>query len=126
MRALGGNAPNAVGFEVEAFRLTFDIADGVTNPTGVRMDANDLAGGGACGVAACSENQVRKVNVGARHPLARAVRRHEGSTTTNTLFTQVALRSLAFVNRYGRGRGAATVDEAKQPRRGAARRPCWS
>lgn len=99
MRQLGGNPANAVGFELEAFRLTYDIADGVTNPTGVRMDANDLAGGGACGAAACSENQVRKANV------VMAIRSRQRTDVTgdfyhNTLFTQVALRSLAFVDRY--------------------------
>jgi prepilin-type N-terminal cleavage/methylation domain-containing protein len=99
MRAIGGNVANVVGFELEAFRMTYDIADGVGNPVGARMTAADLAGGGACGVDPCSANQVRKANV------VLAIRsRSRGDVTGdfyhNTLFTQVALRSLAFVDRY--------------------------
>ncbi len=63
LRRINANAPNAVAFEVEAFRMTYDFADGVTNPVGVRMDAVDLAPGGDCGLSACSPNQIRKANV---------------------------------------------------------------
>lgn len=105
MRALGGNAANAVAFEIEAFTLSYDIADGVTNPVAVRLDAADLAGTGDCddpgtgANEACSPNQVRKANVviGIRSRSKTAV---TGDYYHNTLFTQVALRSLAFVDRY--------------------------
>ena len=40
MRQINGQPANAVAFEIEAFRLTYDLADGVTNPVGVRMDAD--------------------------------------------------------------------------------------
>ena len=65
MRQINGQrAPNAVAFELEAFRLTYDLADGVTNPVGVRMDAADLGGGAArARRSACSPNQIRKANV---------------------------------------------------------------
>ncbi len=105
MRAIGGAPANAVGFEVEAFQITYDIADGVLNPTNVRMVAADLAGAGACndpgtpGGESCSENQVRKTNI----VLAMRSRTRNQQTNDfyhNTLFTQVALRSLAFVDRY--------------------------
>ena len=49
VRQINGNPPNAVAFEMEAFRITYDLADGVANPVGVRMDATDLGVGGACG-----------------------------------------------------------------------------
>ena len=48
MRQLGGTPANAVAFEIEAFRLSYDIADGVLNPVGVRLDATDLTGAGDC------------------------------------------------------------------------------
>ena len=32
VRQLAANTPNAVAFEIEAFRLTYDIADGTVNP----------------------------------------------------------------------------------------------
>jgi prepilin-type N-terminal cleavage/methylation domain-containing protein len=98
MRQIGANAANAVAFELEAFRLTYDIADGTVNPAGVRMDATDLTTGGACAPFACSANQIRKANV------TIAIRsEHQGKQAgyqQNALFTQVALRSLAFVDRY--------------------------
>lgn len=102
MRTMGGNAPNTVGFELEAFRLSYDLADGVTNPVGVRLNADDLAGAGACDAGAgepCSPNQVRKANV------VIAIRSRSRQDVTgdflhNTLFTQVALRSLSFVDSY--------------------------
>lgn len=105
MRAIGGNAPNAVGFGIEAFRVNYDIADGVLNPAAVRLDADDLSGAGRCddpdtGAAEpCSANQVRKANVviGIR---SRARANTDGDYLHNTLFTQIALRSLAFVDRY--------------------------
>jgi prepilin-type N-terminal cleavage/methylation domain-containing protein len=98
VRQVNGNTPNAVAFELEAFRLTYDIADGTLNPAGVRMDATDLGTGGDCAPFACSPNQIRKANV------ALAIRSERPNKQTgyyhNTLFTQVALRSLSFVNRY--------------------------
>lgn len=98
VRQLGAAPPNAVAFEMEAFRLTYDIADGTVNPAGVRMDATDLTVGGDCAPFACSPNQIRKANV------SMAIRSEQRNKQTgyyhNTLFTQVALRSLSFVDRY--------------------------
>jgi hypothetical protein len=98
VRQINANAANAVAFEIEAFRLSFDIADGTGNPSGVRMNATDLGVGGACAPFACSANQIRKANV------TIAVRSERRSKETgfyqNTLFTQVALRSLSFVDRF--------------------------
>lgn len=98
MRQIGAGTANAVAFELEAFRITYDIADGTVNPAGVRMDATDLTLGGACAPFACSANQIRKANV------TIAIRsEHQGKEAgyqQNALFTQVALRSLSFVDRY--------------------------
>lgn len=108
VRVVNGGQANAVGLGVQAFRISYDIANQVTNPTSVRMNAADLDGTGACANAAtagpdpCSENQIRKVNVvlsmKAFQPGASSLFR--GNHTQNTLVTQVSLRSMAFVDRY--------------------------
>jgi len=98
MRQIGSGAPVAVSFELEAFRVSYDLADGVLNPANVRMVAADLAPGGACGASACSPNQIRKANVVLAIRSAR--RSRENGFYHNTLFTQVAMRNLAFVDRY--------------------------
>jgi len=103
VRVVGGAQPNAVGLGVQAFRLTYDIADQLNNPTGVRMDDDDLAGGGACSPDPCSENQIRKVNI-VLSMTANDSRRNSlvdhGNQAQNALYTQVSLRSMAFVDRY--------------------------
>ncbi len=103
VRVLGGGQPNAVGMGVEAFRLTYDISNQSDNPTSVRMDAADLGGTGACSPSPCSPNQVRKVNIvlamNASREQAGSLADH-GRQSQNTLYTQVSLRSMAFVDRY--------------------------
>ncbi len=88
-----------VAFDVENLTISYDLADGVDNPTNVRMNDADLDGTGACAPRVCSPNQIRKVNIAlsarSRLPL-RATRQF----MHNTLVTQVSLRSLAFVDRY--------------------------
>jgi hypothetical protein len=102
VRAVAGTAPTAVGLGVQSFRLTYDIADQLNNPTAVRMDDDDRTGAGACYPDPCSENQIRKVNI----VLALSANDLGGSSTDhsrqsqNTLYTQVSLRSMAFVDRY--------------------------
>jgi hypothetical protein len=98
LRRINANAPNAVAFELEAFRISYDIADHVDNPVAVRMDAVDLAPGGDCGLSACSPNQIRKANVVMAIRSARKVA--QTGYQHNTLFTQVAMRNLAFVDNY--------------------------
>jgi prepilin-type N-terminal cleavage/methylation domain-containing protein len=98
VRQMNGGTPNAVAFDLEAFRTTFDIADGVGNPATVRMDATDLGGGGACAPSPCSPNQIRKANV--TLAIRSESKNQQSGYYHNTLFTQVALRSLAFVDRY--------------------------
>lgn len=99
VRRINADAGRTVGFDLENLQLTYDLADGVTNPANVRMDANDLGGGGACAPDPCSPNQIRKINVflagrsGSRYQLTNDFLR-------NSLATQVSLRSMAFVDRY--------------------------
>jgi len=88
-----------VAFDIENFTISYDLADGVANPTGVRMDDNDLSGAGRCNPRVCSPNQIRKIN------FVLSGRSRQPMRTTrqffhNTLVTQVSLRSLAFVDRY--------------------------
>jgi len=98
VRQIGAGARNAVAFEIEAFRLTYDIADGDDNPAGVRMNATDLSPTGACSPSACSPNQIRKANVSLA--IRSEQRTKQAGYYHNTLFTQVALRSLSFVDQY--------------------------
>lgn len=99
VRRLNGDPGRAVAFAIDNLTFSFDIADGATNPANVRMDANDLGGGGACSPSPCFPNQVRKINVflggRSRHRFAAS-----GDFLRNSLATQVSLRNLAFVDRY--------------------------
>jgi prepilin-type N-terminal cleavage/methylation domain-containing protein len=107
MRIVDHRPATTVAFAAENFRLTYDIVDGGTNPAALRMVATDITPGAAspCDSAVagvelgCSPNQIRKINV------VLAGRSREAFTQTrehfrNALFTQVSLRSLAFVDRY--------------------------
>jgi len=91
----------AVAFDVENLQITYDLVDGVTNPSGVKMNAADLAGttGGACAPRSCSPNQIRKINVtitGRSRTTLRQTRQYY----RNSLTTQVSLRSMSFIDRY--------------------------
>ena len=91
----------AVAFDIEGLQITYDLADGVTNPSNVRMDDADLAATGParCRSEPCYPNQIRKVNImlSAR---SRLPRRGTQQFFRNRLVTQVSLRSLAFVDQY--------------------------
>jgi hypothetical protein len=89
----------AVAFDVDNLQITYDLADGAVNPANVRMDDDDLGGGGACSPDPCSPNQVRKINV-LMAGRSRARLRNTRQFIRNQLQTQVSLRSLAFVDRY--------------------------
>ncbi len=89
----------AVGMDIENLRFRFDLNDGNTNPASVQMNATDLTTGGACAPAACSTNQIRKVDIvltarsrNAMIPKARSFH--------NSLNSQVSLRGMAFVDEY--------------------------
>lgn len=85
MRQLNYNTARTVAFGIDNVQLTYDIADGGTNPTNVKSPANP--------------NQIRKVNLylSARSRVRNSLTKQ---FMRNTLATQVALRSLAFVDRY--------------------------
>jgi hypothetical protein len=89
----------AVAMDIENLTFSFDLNDGNTNPSGVRMTAADIGGTGACAPNACSTNQVRKVDVlitarssNVNNPKARSFH--------NTLASQVSFRGMAFVDEY--------------------------
>ena len=92
---------NTVAFDIDNLQISYDIADGATNPANVRFVGADLTGGlgGACAPVACSVNQIRKVNI-----TLSARSRDVFSVTRkffhNALTTQVSLRGMAFVNEY--------------------------
>lgn len=106
IRRVNAQPPTVVAFSIEQFSLTYDIVDGALNPVDVVMDADDLAGEGACDAdpgsapaVPCSPNQIRKVNLRITGRSAQPLRQ-TGQFFRNSLSTQVSLRSLALVDRY--------------------------
>jgi hypothetical protein len=90
---------NTVAFDIDNLQITYDLNDGVTNPSNVRMTAADLLTTGACAPSACSATQIRKVNI-ALTARSKVVLKSTGKYFHNTLNSQVSLRSLSFVDRY--------------------------
>jgi hypothetical protein len=88
-----------VAFDVENLVISYDIANGATNPANVRMTATDLTTGGACAPDPCSTNQIRKVNV-TLTGRSNARFRTTKSFLHNALSSQISLRSLSFVDKY--------------------------
>jgi hypothetical protein len=80
--------PLAIAIGAENLQFTFDLIDGVTNPANVEIVA-----------APNSPNQIRKINI---FLSARSidVDHQTGQFFRNSTATDVALRSLSFVNRY--------------------------
>jgi hypothetical protein len=78
----------AIALGIEDVQMTYDLVDGVTNPTAVAMPPFGN-----------SANQIRKVN------LALSARSQEVNPQTNQFYrnqmaTEIGLRSLSFVDRY--------------------------
>jgi type II secretory pathway pseudopilin PulG len=88
-----------VAFDVSNLQITYDIANGATNPANVRMVAADLTTAGACNPDACSANQIRKVNVTLTGRSSDRFKVTKGYLH-NALQSQVSLRSLSFVDKY--------------------------
>jgi Prokaryotic N-terminal methylation motif len=89
----------AVAMDIENLTFNYDLNDGNTNPSNVRMTAADIGGTGACAPNPCSTNQIRKVDVlitarssNVNNPKARSFH--------NTLASQVSFRGMAFVDEY--------------------------
>jgi prepilin-type N-terminal cleavage/methylation domain-containing protein len=93
------NLGTAVAFDIESLQISYDLADGVSNPANVKMVAADLVSTGGCSPSACSPNQIRKVNLlmAAR---SKSVLKSSRQFLRNRLLSQVSLRSLAFVDNY--------------------------
>ena len=92
-------AGTAVAFDIEGLQITYDLVDGVNNPSNVRMDDADLAGDSEKCETSCYPNQIRKVNI-MMSARSRLPRRGTQEFFRTRLVTQVSLRSLAFVDRY--------------------------
>jgi hypothetical protein len=88
-----------VAFDIENLQISYDLVDGVNNPSNVRMDDDDMGGTGRCAPGRCYPNQIRKVNI-LLAGRSRLPRRGTNQYFRNRLVTQVSLRSLAFVDRY--------------------------
>ncbi len=88
MRQVGAGTPLAIALNIENLQLSFDLVDGVTNPTNVKTP-----------VPPNSPQEIRKVNVfvTARSETPHRIMRQ---FLRNSLSTQVSLRSLSFVDRY--------------------------
>ena len=93
---------NVVAFDVESLQISYDLNDGATNPSYVKMVAADTAaaGTGACTPNPCSVNQIRKVNVVLMGRSTDTLQGLTGRFLRNSLASQISLRSLAFVDRY--------------------------
>jgi type II secretory pathway pseudopilin PulG len=88
IRRINNSAGQTVGLVLENLQFSYDLVDGVTNPTNVKGP-----------VAPNSNNQIRKVNIFVSGRTD-AVIRNTNTYLRHSLTTQVSLRSLAFVNRY--------------------------
>lgn len=88
VRQINARPGAVIALGAENLQLSYDLVDGVTNPTNQKTPP-----------AANSPNQIRKVNVVlmGRSELAHSMTRQ---FVRNMLSTQVSLRSLSFVDRY--------------------------
>jgi len=88
VRRINMGANLAIAMGVENLQITYDLVDGVTNPTNVDTPA-----------VGNSANQIRKANlfVSAR---SQDVNPQTKQFFRNSMATQVGLRSLSFVDRY--------------------------
>lgn len=89
----------AVAMDVDNLVFTYDISNGVNNPGAVRMVAADLTTSGACNPLACAPTQIRKINIGITGR-AKNSTQAQMKVYRNTLQSEVALRGMAFVDRY--------------------------
>jgi type II secretory pathway pseudopilin PulG len=88
IRRVNNRPGQVVALVLEDLQLSYDLVDGVTNPTNVKTPT-----------APNSNNQIRKANVFLSGRSSSKVRNTNDYLHRN-LTTQISLRSLAFVNRY--------------------------
>jgi type II secretory pathway pseudopilin PulG len=90
----------AVAMDIENLQLSYDISNGTNNPGNVKMAAADLTTGGACSPVACAATQIRKINISLTGRSRNVGNNSRSLALRNTLQSQVALRGMAFVDRY--------------------------
>jgi prepilin-type N-terminal cleavage/methylation domain-containing protein len=90
----------AVAMDVDNLQFSYDISNGTNNPGNVKMVAADLGTTGACNPVACAATQIRKVNIALSGRSRSIGDNNRGVPLRNTLQSQVALRGMAFVDRY--------------------------
>ena len=93
------SAGTAMELDAINLQITYDISNGTGNPGNVEMNATDLGTGGACNPSACAMTQIRKINVALTGRTPNKIQ-PTFKYMTNTLESQVALRGMAFVDRY--------------------------
>ena len=117
----------AVAFAIDNLQFSFDMVDGDSNPSNVKMVAADLAGTGRCAPDACSPNQIRKVNLllagRSAQPFSLTKRFFRNSLETQVSFE--AWRSSTGISEPGTSRRKArrwtarpTTDGGRRPRPG--------
>jgi prepilin-type N-terminal cleavage/methylation domain-containing protein len=90
----------AVAMDIENLQLSYDISNGTNNPGNVKMVSSDLTTGGACNPVACAATQIRKINISLAGRNRNTGNNKTALALRNTLQGQVALRGMAFVDRY--------------------------
>ena len=98
--AFNNTLGTAVAMDIENFQLSYDISNGTNNPGNVKMIAADLTTAGACSPVACAATQIRKVNIALSGRNRTLGNNPRSMPLRNTLQSQVALRGMAFVDRY--------------------------
>jgi hypothetical protein len=93
------NLGTAVAIDIENLQLTYDLADGNTNPSNVAFVPGDYGTGGACSPNACTQAQIRKINIVLTGRSFNTLAR-QNRVFRNTLTSQVSLRGMAFVDEY--------------------------
>jgi type II secretory pathway pseudopilin PulG len=94
------NLGTAVAMDIENLQLSYDISNGTNNPGNVKMVAADLTTAGACNPVACAPTQIRKMNIALSGRNRNVGNNKTAMALRNTLQSQVALRGMAFVDRY--------------------------
>jgi hypothetical protein len=88
VRRINNNPGRTVALILEDLQLSYDLVDGVNNPTAVKEPLDPY-----------TPSQIRKANILISGRSA-AENRHNGEYLRRTLTTQVSLRSLSYIDRY--------------------------
>lgn len=88
IRRINDRPGEVVALVLEDLQLSYDLVDGVTNPTNVKTP-----------VPPNSPNQIRKASIFLSGRSGARIR-HTGEFVQRNLTTQISLRSLSFIDRY--------------------------